>query len=376
VLLASGGPRLFARVTAAAQAMLAAAGLLLFLLSPMIGWAATDASEGHARSAWVWTLPPAWFLGVYETVLGTSSPQMVLMAQRALLALTAAIVTLLAMYPLAYARVAADALFGSPIGSKASMGTRIARALVRAIPGRPDLRGGLHFVLLTVARVARQKLVIATAIGAGTALSFPFALEWWRAGARPDVPSTSHIAVPIAFMAFVLTGLRVAYSIPSDLQAAWIFSTSAKPHRVGIRAARVANLVAALMPAAAAGAVYAALWDVSIALQISFAIAALGLLIGEILLGGLEYVPFAHPYVAGRARLQARWPVYFIAANVVLQLVPYLIRELVLFGFGFVAAAVLFGAAVGVRVFRARQPEPLDLVDPEGDPDGAIALHL
>jgi hypothetical protein len=145
---------------------------------------------------------------------------------------------------------------------------------------------------------------------------------------------------------------------------------------VGIRAARAANLIATLVPAAIAAATYSWFWSVSIALQAALTIVGVGLFTGELLLGGVGYVPFAHAYAPGRARLQSRWPIYLIGGNLLLQMPPYLTRQFMLMGAGWIPGAALLAAAAGVRLFRARQPEPLDLVDAEREANETLALRL
>lgn len=375
-LLAIGGPRLFARVTAPAQAALAAAGLLLFLLSPITGSAVIEAVRGHAGSLWVLWLPPTWFLGLYEVILGNAHAQMAPMAARALAALGVSLAVLVVMYPLAYRRVAAAATFGSPLGHRRPVLTRLVARLIRLLPAAADVRGGLHFIALTAARSPRQKLVLASALGAAAALSLPFVLAWAQLAQIPRVPSLSQIAIPIAFVLFLLAGLRVAFSLPAELPASWVFTTSSGPRRTGVRAARAANAIVTLAISGLAAAVYAWFWDAGVALQLVIAIAGIGLFIGEVLLGGLEYVPFAQAYHPGRARLQSRWPIYLIATNVMLELVPYAILQLLDIGYAWLAGVTFAVMAAGVAAWRARQPQAPDLVDEEREASETLALRL
>jgi hypothetical protein len=375
-ILAIGGPKLFARVTALAQLLLAATGLLLFFLGPFIGAVALDYVRGNDRSAWVLWLPPVWFLGLYETILGSPPRGMPAMARRALLMFAAALGLLAAVYPLAYRRVVSAAMQGSPLGGRVPFMTRLGRTLAARMPGSSQVRGATHFMLLTLGRVGRLKLVLATAFGVAVALSLPFVLSWTRRGEVPAFPSMSQIAVPFVWVICILIGLRAAYSVPSDLPAAWIFTTGVKPHRIGIRAARAVNLVfGACIPTAICGLLYARFWNVTIALYCAFAVFGLAVLMGELLLGGIAHVPFTRAYNPERAQLQARWPLYLAGGVLFLEFMPWAVRLLLISGFGWVPGIILLLAAIGLRARRATIPEPPGLEDAEFE-NKPLALRL
>jgi hypothetical protein len=375
-ILAIGGPKLFARVTAGAQLLLAAAGLLLFFMSPVIAAGALDYVRGNDRSAWVLWMPPVWFLGLYETILGSPPRGMPAMAGRALIAFAAGLGLLVAIYPLAYRRVVTAAMQGSPLGGRVSLMTRLGRRVVALMPGGGQLRGAAHFMLLTLGRVGRMKLVLATALGVALALSLPFVLSWTRRGQVAAFPSMSQMAVPFVWVICILIGLRTAYSIPSDLPAGWIFTTAVKPHRVGVRAARTLNLMfGGFMPAAICALVYGWFWSAAVALFCAFAVFGVAVLIGELLLGGIAHVPFTRAYNPERAQLQARWPVYLVGAVLFLQFVPWAVRLLLVHGYGLVPGTSLILAAMVVRLHRSRAPEPPVLEEAEFE-NKPLALRL
>ncbi|HUF23736.1 MAG TPA: hypothetical protein VMN81_06375 [Vicinamibacterales bacterium] len=373
-MLAVGGPRLFARLTAPAQLVLAAAGLLLFLLCPMIGAAAVDFARGNDRSAWVLWMPPVWFLGVYEVMLGFEQRAMPQMAARALYASGAMLALLLAAYPLAYRRIATSAIQGSPLGTRRSIASVALDGLVRRMPVRPDTRGALHFILLTIGRVARHKLVIATAIGAAVAITLPFVLRWAAQAAVPPWPGRSHIAVPFVFVMLGLAGTRMAYNVPSERAAGWIFSTAHRQSRIGTSAARLAGLlIGAGTPALVCLMVYMWFWGPAVAAPLALTVFTFGALVSEMGIRTVDFVPFTRAYNPDRSNLQARWPLYLIVTLLFLQFLPWAIRSLLVNGHGFLAPAALGLLALALRY--AHPPEPPELIDADHE-NKPLALRL
>jgi hypothetical protein len=373
VIMAVAGPRWFGRITAPAQLVLAAAGLMLFLLGPMLGAAAVDYVRGNDRSAWVLWMPPIWFLGVYEAILLLDQRGMAMMAVRAVYAMSAALILLLAAYPLAYRRVAAAALYGSELGRTRSAAGRGIDWLVGRLPLEAGARGTLQFILLTLGRVARHKLIVATSLGAAAALALPFIMRW---SGLPGgtVPARSHIAVPFVFAMFGIAGLRMAYNVPSERAAAWLFRTGFRPTHMGTRAARTAGLLAgAFLPALVCLPVFAWRWGADIGLSMALTMLLFGALVTEIGVRSLDFVPFTRAYNPERSRLQARWPLYLLAMVFFLQFVPSMTQLAWRHGNYWTVPLLLGMAAAGLRYVHP--PEPAAVVDDDFE-DKPLALRL
>lgn len=372
LVLAAGGPRVFARVTASAQLVLAATALLIFLMSPVIGAAAVDIARGHGRSAWVLWLPPMWFVGLYDVIVGSARPIMAPMALRGLVAFGGVISILAAAYPLAYRRIASAALQGTPLGSRRSVASRALGALMRRLPIRNDVRGALHFLLLSTGRVARNKLIVATALGGAVAISLPFVLRW--AGGVSQLPGRSHVAVPFLFLMLGLAGMRMAYNVPSELGAAWIFNTAIRPARIGTSAARAAGL---LIATAYAGLMclpaYLSFWTPAVALSLTLTVLAFGAVIVEATVRSIDFVAYARPYNPERGKLQARWPYFLLGFVLAMQMLPFLVRFSLAAGKYAIMPGVLGLLAIGLRM--AHPPEPPDLIDADFI-DKPLGLHL
>ena len=373
VLVAAGGPRLFMRATAPAQLVLATGGFLLVLMSPAVGGIARAFASG-GQPAWAAWLPPVWFLGVYEVVLGGEGAVMRQMALRALAATGLAAGLLTLAYPLAYRRVVRAAMTGSVLSRRRSFAGILLQRGIRYLPVRHATRGTVQFILLTAARVARNKLIVASALGGAVAVSLPFVIRWASATTFLDVPGRSHIAVPFLFVMLGLAGIRMAYNVPAELGAAWIFTTAAHPARTGTIAARIAGLLlGGVVPALVTCPFYLWIWGPAIGMSMAFTILAFGALMSEIGLRTVDFVPFTRPYNPERSNLQARWPLFLIAGILFLQLFPWAIRTLLVFENYWLAPAMLAAAAVALRL--SHPPDPPDLVDAdhEGKP---LALRL
>lgn len=373
-VLAIGGPRVFARVTASAQLVLAATALVILLFSPLIGGAASELARGSERAWWAVWLPPVWFLGIYEVIVGGARPVMPGLALRALLFFFGAIAVLVAAYPLAYRRIASAALEGTSLGTRRSLGSAALGACIRRMPIRNDVRGALHFILLTTGRVARNKLIVATALGGAVAISLPFILRWSGQDWVPSIPARSHIAVPFLFLMLGLAGLRMAYNVPSEFPASWIFSTAVRPARIGTSAARVTGvLIAAAFSAAICLPLYLWFWGPAIGASTALTVFFFGTVMSEFGLRSVDFVPYSRSYNPERGKLQARWPLYLIAFVLSMQFLPFFVRFSLLAGNYLIMPALLALLALGLRFAHPPEPPPLVDADMENKP---LALRL
>ena len=312
-LLAVAGPRLFERVTPVLQVGLVSAVVLLFVTLPLIGKAAVPTIHALPPSSETWPLllPPVWFVGLYETLLGTSSPILHGLAARALTALAALAAIGAITYPLAYRRVVAAATTAAP--------TTRRRWRRRLIAGLPSLlasdapsRATLQFTLAAFSRSATHRLVLAVAIGIATALIAPILLE--NQSGIPALPTPGLLAVPSLLMAGLLVGLRIASSLPAELPAAWIFAAAPGDdwtrHRRVVR--RLIATIGIGVPGLIGGVICVVFWGPAIALVHTLVFASASMLTMEVLFAGFDGTPCTTPYEPGRAQLQSRWPLYVL----------------------------------------------------------------
>jgi len=322
-LLAALGPRRFGRLSPVLQIGLVAAVMLSLLTLTTISLAVNDTLAGHGRRVLPWVLdtPPAWFLGVYEVILGTDDPGLHRLALKGLGALLAVGLSIWLAYPLAYRRVVATAIEDPGGPRRPGLTGVIARRLAGALTRRPAGRAAVQFLLATIGRGERHRFAVATALGLGVAFSVPVILQWRRTlDALPDEPPVPMLVLPVAATVFLLIGLRVAVALPSNLAASWIFDTAAAPAN-HIRTAlwRLFVFVGVLPIPMLLTPVYARHWGTPLALTHTLLAVAAGAVVAEALLFRQAGMPCSRPWRLERARLRAFWPAYLLAFAVITQ---------------------------------------------------------
>ena len=225
VLLATLGPRAFARLSPILQTALTAFVVGTFLTLPSVSRAivgAVSADDG-ARS-WVFALPAVWFLGIYEWILGTRYPVMNEMAVRAVGALATVIAVTAIAFPIACRRQLRAAVEGPPKAASRRLTGRAAEWVALATTRRPVTRATMQLVFATFGRITTHRLVLALSLGAVGAVVFPAFVSLVRSSPLPAVPPVAILAAPLVAMAFSLVGIRTAASLPSEIKATWMAS--------------------------------------------------------------------------------------------------------------------------------------------------------
>ena len=348
LLLATLGPRVFARISPLVQLLLAVLVLESLIAVPIIGGSAVRSLEAdgvrplvvhlHGRTltahptsgpeavarAWVTKTPPIWFLGVYETVLGTSEPRLGELARTGVLAVSAAFVLVLVTYPLAYRRMAVASIenVDPRLGRRAAVSGLLARLLARD----STTRAAVQFLTATLARVERHRFVVAMAAGLGLAFAVPITLGSMALLDQPlSWRSVTMLSVPYYVMTFLAAGIRFAAVLPGDLRASWIFDVTG-PDRWRARAGlwRVMFIVAILAPQLAFLPVTWHGWGAWFAMSNLVVGLTVGALLIEILLWRTIAVPCAEAWRPRPGHLRVWWPAYFFAFLIVTNLLPAL----------------------------------------------------
>jgi predicted permease len=312
LMLAIAGPRLFARASSLVQGLAIAAAVAGLVAIPVMSASAAETLRfGPAARPWLLWTPPLWFLGVYETVLGTSDPLLHRLAAVACLALAGAIALVFATYPAAYARVIRAAV-DLRRASAPRWRTGIPRALSRRLSRRPAVRGIIELFLVTLARSDRHRLVMAATAGLATT----WALAGWIAlpSATPRLPTAGAFAIPLSLVLVAAFGVRLAADLPAGDRATWIFAL-ADPHPCDGRLAleRSMMIVAGLPVVLVTTAIVWMVWGgVAAAAHAVFLVPAAHLAI-ELALRRWTGIPCTTPWQPDVPRLRRLWPVYLAA---------------------------------------------------------------
>jgi hypothetical protein len=350
--LTLAGPRLFRRLSTVLQVVVV--GLVVFCLAslPTLNTAIVHTLGGGPRAQpWILSMPPVWFLGLYEWLLGTSDPLLVELARRAGITIGCTVVATILTFPLAYRR-----LMVSVVETGDEPSNAVARAvhstLVRAAGRHPAPRAAAEFFTATIARVDRHRFVLAISVG--------LAIAWGLPGLRAYVPSARPtpelLALPMAIMMFLTAGLRIAASLPSDVRAAWLFEVHDLSRRDARRALERTILLLGVVPSVALSTpVYWYLWGSAIAISHAMVMSALGVALVELLIWHSDGMPCGQRWTPARMDFGRRWPVHLALFLIVVWVIPRL--ELILFrkpyAFTFFIAFLLVLAA-SVRYASAR----------------------
>jgi hypothetical protein len=285
-------------ITSLVQFVLVSAVLCFIVVAPTaLQIARGPGRRGTLRAVMVpipaWS-PTTWFLGLYETIRGSSGSELWPNATIA-----------------GYRRQTQLAL--APSASAASQSSaRLRRALARLIAGRDRIaRATADFVVTTIARnrAPQAPIAINTAIGLAMVVA---ALA--RGGGVQALmhPRTIVLWIPLALAYWAAIGLRASFFVPSELPAAWMFQANAPGRSRAYWSAVRASLVALLVPPVAAIALaLGPLVSWRVAVWHGLFVTAIVILLAEMIALTIDYVPFTRAYPPGHAKLKSRWPIYF-----------------------------------------------------------------
>ena len=366
VTLALAGPRAFARVSSLLQLALVGAIVLGLLALPLLNVSVIDTLQGTGRNArpWLLRLPPVWFLGAYEWILGADDPALMQLARRAVIALSAATALTLVSFPIAYRRLMISAVeTGAGFGRTGRLAWA-AEALTRIAVRRPHARAVSQFFMATVARAERHRFVFATSLGVAAAWGLPTLFALTR---EPNpVPSPGALSLPLAAIIFLLVGLRTAAALPADVKAGWVFDLHTPARRQTHAALERTMFAVGVLPVAILCApVYWRLWGPNIAAAHTLLSLATGGVLIEMLLWRFEGMPCARFWDPERLKLGRRWWLYLAGFLIVTAGIPWLEQRL--FNTTAGTAVLILGlvsVAALVRLVSLRQaPRPVDEVD-------------
>ena len=201
--------------------------LLILCTAPVLPYFPTrQLVEG--RSHWLNLIPPAWFWGWNEQLLGISNSATVALALRAKIALPTALVLACGTYLISYLRYTRQAMEST---KKQRRSLIVPGEWISKMFSLPQARAVSSFLLNTLLRGRRQKLIFFLIAGVGLALVIENSVYLVLSGIyRPrDFPGAVRSAVlslPLTLSFFTMVALRRVFRIPADLPANWIFRFS------------------------------------------------------------------------------------------------------------------------------------------------------
>lgn len=309
--------RLFAKISPAVQFVSMFCLLSLFLLFPKFSSSLNTLKQHNDLS--IYLLPPMWFLGFYETLLGTNDPVYYALSQIAVRALALVIVTVLITYGVSYRRYAGRSL-------ETSDGAELAPSRILAVfgnltnaflVGNSLERASFYFTGKTLLRSRKHTLYLAAYVGVGFAFVLEVLVTYFSGAGYRRIyqPNIALLSVPLILSFFLLSGMRFVFTVPAELRANWVFRLSEDHDRkkclAGVRKAMIvfaiAPLFLVLFP------FYMALWGWwPAALHVMFGL-TLSLVLVELLLLNFHKIPFTCSYLPGKSNMTLMWFLYWSA---------------------------------------------------------------
>src|SRR5712691_875073 len=304
-------------------------------------------------------LPPFWFLGLTETLWGRGNDIFFAsMTHRAMVSLGLALLVSILAYTFSFRRSFVRIPEFAYVGPLPRGRLPVAcKALDATILRAPVQRACYHFVSRTLLRSdAHLQIVLATA-----ALGLVVAAQTVNAAFHPGIsfaarpPSAALLSIPFILSYCLLVGIRLAYEVPSDLPANWVFRLWIEPGGEPPRqVARKILLTFSLGWIAPLCFLYSALlWGwLTALLQTALLIACSGVFV-EVLLVRFRKIPFTCSYPAFQSHSTLVLVAYLIGFVVFAIYIPQIVRWSLVTRWGaagFIPAVLL--SLGGLRQFR------------------------
>ena len=295
---------LFARVSVWVQGGLVG----LFLLGGFYSWTIKEwKAETIARlpefGAW---LPPVWFAGLHESLIGKADGFLTAMTQRAQLASIYAVALAILTYYISYRRYR-RLLLEAPVRLAAS---RVWQwSLIRLLARSPRREAVMDFLAKTLARSRTHRLLWMVYLGAAVAVMLNSSIidgaylmrnKGWSRALQFLVGFW-----PLACTVVILPGFRHVLSIPVELRANWIFQITESQGR-----AEWMSAVERFVMAYAIAPIYLILFPVAVyvfgwatALRMTAMQLVVSLLMFEVLFHSWQKLPFTCSYIPGERPL-------------------------------------------------------------------------
>lgn len=293
--------RQFSQVSLAAQA-----ALLTTLLCglPFVFSIPSLARSMNERPDWIVWLPPAWFLGLHQVMIGNTEAFAVRLARYSLAGVSGATGAAILTYLWSYRRHKVRLLESTSASPDAARRDWFVNVADRIIADPREL-AIFTFIAKTLARSRQHRLVLTAFSALAVALIFEsFATLALSRGFSAMSPALRQAAIsaPLALSMFVLAGFRYLFRLPVELPANWLFRVNEPGNRPIFLAAVERFLIyCAVIPVAVITLPIETVllgWGQGCAVAILCLLPSLILM--ELLLIQFEKIPFTSSYLPGR----------------------------------------------------------------------------
>ena len=320
IVLVPGG--WFRRIAPLVQTLVVAVSLTLFLRVFTIGEQLPLLLQGIVPLAG--KLPMLWFISLYETLLGgpTATPYAAQLSHRAWQCIPILMIATALLYPMAWKRRQHMALEGARSAHFRSDGT-VQQLMHSIMLSHADQRAIFHFLTQTLTRLSRYHVMLAAYCGSGIALALAIAITFKAEGTHlilaPD-PKGIHQALPILLF-WTVAGLRVAFLLPEELRARWIFQMAPlSTTRVVTTIKLFVTFVCLVVIAVFALVLVAYHWNRADLLRQCCFCAAAAVLLTDVVFFLTDSVPFTRPSQPERSSLPLTLAAYIFGVPVFLSM--------------------------------------------------------
>jgi len=344
--------RLLRQVTLTVQTLLLAAHVTMIFLIPLAGVSLHRLTD--TRSPLLDWYPGFWFAGLYEWMRpATQSSDLRALGTKALEALAWAAALFAVTYVPGYWSHARRAL-NTP--ERPSSGPGILRrawtsCLNRFVLDSPTERAVFHFISATIVRSAKHRMFLAVYGGFGLAVAIMSVAP--ASGGSIHLPRGGVMQAPFVLSFVLVSGLRAAFNMPSELRANWAFRMAGvNALRDVMTATRKWIFLCGLVPLfalfAAIESLYAPWMDVYF--HALFGLAASALLMETMFLG-FNKTPFTCSYLPGRINVTGHAAIYIAGFTFYSRVMAAAESAL---GQSPIAAALAFSLLSGAAAFLGR----------------------
>jgi hypothetical protein len=248
-------------------------------------------------------LPPVWFLGLGQTFWGNgANPFFASLTHTALLAIGFSIAIAFLSYALAFRRSFTRIPETAEIGPlpRSQFHLLPISLMDRTLLRDPQQRACFHFITRTLFRSEAHLQVAAAFVAMGLVVSAQTLASAFHGGATaaPRYPSEDLLCIPFILSFCIIVGIRLAFEIPSDLRANWVFALWINQNALESRAiARKALLTFSLLPLVPICFASSVLsWGFGVAFLHTTVFAACSIAFIELLLLRFRKIPFTCSY--------------------------------------------------------------------------------
>jgi hypothetical protein len=318
-----------------ARVSLAMQGVLLTLL--LCGLPMLFAIQGlqdsmKLRPDWAMWVPPVWFLGLEQVILGNSEPYALRLARISLIAVASATVFAILMYLWSYRRHRVRLVESATTAPKTvkRTWTGLAGWMI------PDSRklAVFAFITKTLARSPHHRLVltgfsaVALAVIFESFISLALSPDFRGFLARSRAVREAAISAPLALSLFVLAGFRYLFRLPVEIRANWVFRVNEPGNRLEFLTAAGEFLVLFAVVPVALITLPLEMFLLGPGTGLAAAILCLlpSLILMESLLIRFEKVPFTSSYLPGRRPLVETLLIYGMAVGIYVWILSLIVN--------------------------------------------------